>query len=180
MSRAAVAERYARAVFALGLETGQLDAMAQQVADMAAVYVSSADLRSVLDNPLVAEEKREAVLRAIAARLQLGPLVQNLLRLLAQRHRMAALPDLARALRVMTDEKTGVLRATVTSATVLTDLEVRQIAQQLERQTKRRVVIEKAHEPALIAGLVTRIGGKTIDGSLKGRLEALERRLLSS
>jgi F-type H+-transporting ATPase subunit delta len=178
MSFSAVGGRYAKALYEIGEETGQLEALARQVAAMAKVYTASMDLRGVIDNPLIPEPRREAILQAVAARLELGPLVVNLLRLMARRHRIGALPDVARALRVLVDQRSGVLRATILSAAPLSEQEVAQITAQLERKTQRRIVAEHQHDPGLIAGVVTRIGDKTIDGSLKGRLEALERRLL--
>ena len=180
MSLAAVGERYARALFDLGEEGGQLESLTSQVDAIAGAFATSDDLRAVLDNPLVVEERRDAVLHQLAQRLELGPLVVNLLRLMARRHRMAALPDVARSLRALTDEKSGVLRATIVSATPLDASELRELTNQLENRTQRRVVVENQYDPSLIAGVVTRIGDKTIDGSLKGRLEALERRLLQS
>jgi F-type H+-transporting ATPase subunit delta len=180
VSLAAVGERYARALFELGEETGEIESLTAQVETAAEVFLVSEDLRAVLDNPLVAEERRDAVLETLAGRLRLGPLVFNLLRLMSRRHRMAALPDVARALRLLTDEKSGVLRATITSATPLGESDLRGLTSELEQKTQRRVVVQNQHDPSLIAGVVTRIGDKTIDGSLKGRLEALERRLLQS
>ncbi len=180
MSVTAVGDRYARALFELGEETGQLEVLAQEVAAIAEVFAASGDLRAVLDNPLIEEPQRDGVLAALARRLRLGPLVVNLLRLMARRHRMAALPDVARTLQSLVDQKSGVLRATITSAVPLDETALRALTAQLEAKTRRRVLVEKKHDPDLIAGLVTRIGDKTIDGSLKGRLDALERRLLQS
>jgi len=178
MILAAAGGRYAKALYEIGEETGQTELLSRQVTAMAKVYADSEDLRSVIDNPLIPEPRREAILKAVAARLGLEPPVVNLLRLMARRHRMGALPDVARALRVMVDERSGVLRATIVSAAPLSEPDVAQIVAQLERKTRRRIVAEHQHDPSLIAGVVTRIGDKTIDGSLKGRLEALERRLL--
>lgn len=180
MSAGAVADRYARALFELALESSQLEPAAQQIAAFAQVYVASADLRGVLDNPVIPEAQRVAVLETIVQRLGLSGVVRNTVRLLARRRRLAVLPELARALRRLADEKTGVLRAQVTSAEPLGESDAQRLIQQLERATRRRIVLDRRVDPTLIAGLVTRIGDKTIDGSLQGRLDALGRRLLQS
>lgn len=180
MSVAAVAARYARAACDLAAESGQLEATTRQVTDVAALYESSHDLRAVLDNPIIPEATRAAVLDAIVQRLGLGSVARNTVRLLVRRRRLAVLPELARALQRLSDERTGMIRAVVTSASPLVEADAQRLAEQLERTTRRKVVLERRVDPSLIAGLVTRIGDKTIDGSLLGRLDALERRLLQS
>lgn len=177
MIDSAVAERYARAIFELGVETGQAT-LTGQIQKFAELYAGSPELRSMLDNPLVEESRREAVLKDLAGRLALGPLAVNALKLLAQRRRLHALPDIARRLGTLADEKAGVLRAVVTSAAPLPDSYYQKLSAELEKASSRKIVIEKRQDPSLIAGVVTRIGDHTIDGSLRGRLEELERQLL--
>lgn len=173
-----VAERYARAIFELGVETNQQGPLTEQIQQFAELYAGSAELRSMLDNPLVDEPKREAVLKDLAKRLGLGQLAVNAVRLLAERRRLFALPAIARRLGSLADEKAGVLRAVVTSAGPLPESYYQKLVAQLEKASSRKIVIEKQQDPSLIAGVVTRIGDHTIDGSLKGRLEQLERQLL--
>ena len=88
MSLAAVAERYARALCELAVESGQLEATARQITDLAALYDSSPDLRAVLDNPIVPEATRAAVLDAVVQRLGLGTAARNTVRLLVRRRRL--------------------------------------------------------------------------------------------
>lgn len=180
MNYGPVVERYARAIFELGVESGQLELLSQKIGEFARAYAGSPELRSVLDNPLVDEPSREAVLSEIAARLGLSQLALNAVRLLAQRRRLHSLPDIARRLSSLGDERVSILRATVTSAVPLSETYYNQLQQELERATKRKIVIERREDPTLIAGVVTRIGDNTIDGSVKGRLIELERRLLQA
>jgi F-type H+-transporting ATPase subunit delta len=177
MSNAAIADRYARAIFELGDETGQLAQMSEQVQRVASVFESSEELRHALDNPVVDDQKRDALIKDLGTRLGLSQHAQNAIRLLAARRRLRALPEIARALRRLADEKAGVLRATVTSAQPLSEVYYQKLVSELERVTQRKILLEKQQDPSLIAGVVTTIGDHTIDGSLKGRLAALERQL---
>jgi F-type H+-transporting ATPase subunit delta len=179
-SQTTVAERYARAIFALGVETGTLAALADQVRRFAATYQSSLDLRSVLDNPLVPAEKRQAVLAEVASRLGFGPFALNTVRYLAARRRLGALPDIAKRLDSLSDEQQGVIRASVTSAAALPESFYQRLGEQLTTLVGKKVVLDRREDPTLLAGVVTRIGDNTIDGSIRGRLEELERQLLSS
>jgi F-type H+-transporting ATPase subunit delta len=176
---ATIAERYARAIFELGVETGTLAALADQVRKFAAAYETSDDLRSVLENPLVPLEKRQQILADIASKIGAGPFAVNTLRYLAQRRRLRSLPDIARRLDTLSDEKQGVMRATVTAAATLPEAFYQRLGNELESMVGRKVVLDRREDPSLIAGVVTRIGDNTIDGSLRGRLELLERKLLS-
>jgi F-type H+-transporting ATPase subunit delta len=175
-----IAERYARAIFELGVETGTLAALADQVRRFAAAYQTSVDLRSVLDNPLVPVEQRQKVLAEVASRLGFGPFALNTIRYLAARRRLSALPDIARRLDGLSDEREGIVRATVTSAESLPESFYQRLGEQLSQMVGKKVLIDRRQDPTLIAGVVTRIGDNTIDGSIRGRLDQLERRLLSS
>jgi F-type H+-transporting ATPase subunit delta len=182
MSRAdtAAAERYARAIFELGVESGNASDLVGKVEAFAAVYNGSLQLRVVLENPRVEASERDAVLREVAQRLGFGPLGLNAVRYLARRRRLRALPEIAERLRHLIDQKAGLVRATVTAAAPLPESFYEKLSRELEALTGQRVSLERREDPSLIAGVVTRIGDKTIDGSLRGRLEQLGRQLQSS
>ena len=173
-------DRYARAIFELGVETNQLKPLTDQIQRIAEVYSESHDLRVVLESPVIDEAKRDAVLKDIASRLELSELATNSLRVLVARRRLRALPEIARRLASLSDEKAGIVRATVISAVPLSEAHYQALSSELERATQKRIVLDRQHDPSLIAGVVTRIGDKTIDGSLKGRLAELESQLLAS
>ncbi len=174
-----LAERYALAVFELGTESGQLQQLTEQLRAFSEAYAVSDDLRGVLDNPLVDDAQRSAVIDALASRLGLVRLAQNTVGLLVRRHRMSLLVDMARALGRLADERAGVQRATVTSACPLSETFCRQLTSELEQLTRRKVVLDRQLDPSLIGGVVTRVGDSVIDGSLKGRLTDMERQLVS-
>jgi F-type H+-transporting ATPase subunit delta len=179
MSLAAVAERYARALFELGVEAGQLAQVTGEVRRVADLYRESPDLKYVLGNPVIPDDKREALIGDLSSRLGLSAAVQSALRLMAARHRLPALPDMSRELERLADEQAGVVRVTVTSAQPLSDAYCRELGIELEQVTRRKVVLERRQDPALLGGVITRIGDRIIDGSVRGRLDALARQLLA-
>jgi F-type H+-transporting ATPase subunit delta len=180
VSLAAVGERYARALFELADESGQVEAITRELGSLAETYTRSHDLRAVLDNPLVEPEQRAAILRTVGERLGMSRLGLNAVRLLAQRRRLAALPDVARSLVRLADEKMGVVRARISSATPLSENFCSRLVALLEQRTRKRVLLDLTVDPTLLAGVITRIGDHVIDGTLDGRLQALERRLLET
>lgn len=177
MSRAAIAVRYARAIFDIGVETSTLSDLVERVGRFAKVYQESPELRSVLDNPLIEAEKREAILRDVAQAVGLSGDGLNAVRLLASRHKLRALPDIAKKLSMLSDEKAGVVRATVTTAMRMPESFFERLQRELETVTQRRIVIDRREDKSLIGGVLTRIGDNTIDGSVRGRLEEIQRSL---
>ena len=175
----AAAERYARAVFELGIETGQLSELSEQIERLAQAYASNAELREVLDNPLIKDENRDGVLLELAARLGLSELVKNAGRVLARRRRLNELPEIARLFARLADERNGVVRASVTTAVEMPEEFFQRLTRELESATGRKIVLTRQQDPSLIGGVVTRIGDNTIDGSIKGKLAEIERRLLA-
>jgi F-type H+-transporting ATPase subunit delta len=180
VSQSAVAERYARAVLELADEAGQLANVSSQVKVAATVYAENAELRAILANPAVEHSARDALLKDLGARLGLSKIALDSIRLMAQKGRLTALPDVAKMLEQLADQKGGVLRAIVTTARPLPEELYQRLAAELEKRTSRKVLLERREDPSLLAGAVTRIGDHTIDGSLKGRLAAIERQLLAS
>jgi F-type H+-transporting ATPase subunit delta len=180
VSVGAAAERYARAIFELGTEAGQLERLSQEITEFASSFAELPALRRALENPVLDEAQREMLLRHIARRAELSPLSVNALLVLLRRRRLGALPGIARRLRSLSDEKNGVCRAKITSASSLPETYFSQLRQQLERVLGKRVIVEHEEDPELIGGIVARIGNNIIDGSIQGRLEELRRKLTAT
>jgi F-type H+-transporting ATPase subunit delta len=179
VSYEAIAGRYAQALFDIGIETGTLGKLADEISAFADTWTASDELRAVLDNPLMSETDREALLDAIAKRLGSGEITKNTLRLLARRRRLPVLPSIARALRSMSDDKEGVVRATVVSAKPLADSYAQRLQAALQSLTGKKVLLTMQVEASLISGVVTRMGDTVIDGSLRTRLDGLRQQLLA-
>lgn len=180
MVPAAVAQRYAKALFALGEESNQLEGLVAELTRAAEAYDSSAELRGTLENPLVPHAAKSAILGDVAQRLSLGASAKNTLLLLSDRRRMRALPAIVRELRILSDKKRGVLRAQVTSAKPLTPAYLDRLKVQLEKMTGKKVEIDLTEDPELLAGVVARIGDRVYDGSLRSRLREMRAQLLPS
>jgi F-type H+-transporting ATPase subunit delta len=180
MSNEAVARRYARAIFELGREEGSLATLPKEISEFAELYSGSVELRDVLGSPLVDVASREAVLGDIAERLGLSPTMRNTLRLLARRRRLPAIPEIARELLRLVDEENQLVRAHVLSAAPLSDDYLGRLKAELEKTTGKKVELTHEQDPSLIAGVVTRIGDRVIDGSVLSRLRSFRESLMTS
>ena len=180
MSSGAAAERYARAIFELGSEAGQLERISQEFEELAASLEQVPNLRLSLENPMLDEAERAAVLKELARHAQIGRLSMNALLVLSKRRRLGAIPEIARRLRSLSDEQNGICRAKIVAAAHLPEAYFKQLILALEQSLGKRIIVELEEDPSLIGGVVVQIGDNTWDGSIKGRLEELERKLLAS
>jgi F-type H+-transporting ATPase subunit delta len=178
MSVSIVARRYAQAVLELGVELGQLDKIVEEMSSLGDAWEASADFRNAIENPLVGHDAKKNIVTELLARIGAGAVTRNTVQLLVDRRRAKALPYVARNLRELADTRKGLLRAEVTTATPLSDAYYGRLQVQLEAMTGKKVVVDRRTDPTLIAGVVTRIGDRILDGSLRTRLESMRDALM--
>jgi F-type H+-transporting ATPase subunit delta len=178
MSYETIARRWARAIFDIGKENGDLARLNTDLSAFAVAYAGNADLAQVLDNPLVPEAGREAVVVEIAEKMGLSEAARGSLRLLVRKQRMVTLPDVVRQLARLTDDDQNTVRAEVQSAGPLSADYLAKLRVELEKATGRKVVVTHQQDPALIGGVVTKIGDRVIDGSVRARLTSFRESLL--
>jgi F-type H+-transporting ATPase subunit delta len=175
-----VAARYARAladsVLAPGsdMRPAEVSAQLRGVGDL---LESSPELRHVMLSPAVAAAKKRAVMGSFAGQLGLQPKVRNFIYVLIDHRRLAELSAIREAFEMAVDEQLGFARAGITSAQPLSDSQRGLIESQLNRLTGKRVRMQFATDESLIGGVIARIGSTVYDGSVRGQLETLRRRL---
>ena len=178
MSVSIVARRYAQALLELGVEDGSLDKLVDEMSTLADAWETSADLRNAIENPMVPIEMKRAVVTELTGQIGATATTRNTLLLLVDRRRMKTLPHLAGFLRELADARKGVLRAEVTAAAPLSDAYYARLQAQLEKMTGKKVVVDRKTDAALIAGVITRIGDRILDGSLRTRLQSIKDSLM--
>ena len=165
--------RYAEAAFQLATRDGSIETWRREV-ELAAGMVDG-QLMAVLANPAVPlEERLDAADRVLA---HLSQPVRNLVLLLVRRHRIEQLPRVVAEFTRLDERRRGITHATATSASPLTDAEVRALTGRLEQMTGGRIALETDVDADLLGGLIVRVGDRLIDGSVRGRLERLRNQL---
>ena len=174
-----VSRRYARALFSIGVDRGSFEQLGRELDAVADLWTGSAELRQALENPVFKGTEKRAVLQGLLPRVAPTADVQRFVLLLLERRRLPAVPAIARAYREMADLHTGRVRAHVTSAQPLGPADLERVRQSIERRTGKKVILEAAVDPALIGGLVARVGDLVLDGSVRTQLGTLRDRLLN-
>jgi F-type H+-transporting ATPase subunit delta len=171
------ARRYAEAVFGLARESGSFDPWAADL-DRLAALLEIPMAETALTSPAVPPDRKLAVIDAEVPNL--SPQTRNLLQLLLYRDRLELLPDIARAFRELLNRHRGIATAQVTTAVPLDDAARALLAARLSRYVGQQVEMQMTVDPSIIGGVVARIGDQLLDGSVRGRLETLRRRLAAS
>ena len=174
---AAVARRYAKALWGLAKEQARLEPVAQELATFDRVLADEPRLRDALLLPWAKPATKRAVVLAVAERLQVSPLARNFLALVAQRRRLALLGEIRAAYEALVDQDAGRVRARVRSAAPLTDSQRAGLRERLGRRLGKTVLLETAVEPSLLGGFVAEVGSRVLDMSVRGQLAALRERI---
>jgi len=166
--------RYARALYELADESKSLDAVANDLRALAAALKSSDDLRRLVASPVLSRDEQGRAMAAIVKAMGTGELVGRTVALLAQKRRLFALGDIiSDYLRLLAAHR-GETTAEVTSARALTGDELDRLRATLRQIVGRDVAVETRVDPALLGGLVVRIGSRMLDSSIRTKLQRLE------
>jgi F-type H+-transporting ATPase subunit delta len=176
------ASRYAKALFeicaapqsGLGLETAL-----EQLRSFEALLGAAAELRHALVTPAIPGARKRAVVDRLAGQLELHPVIRKFLFVLVDRRRTPVLAEIGRAFESLIDEHLGIVRAAVQAARELSPPQRQRLEAELARVTGRAVRCDYTADPALLGGVSVQIGSTVFDGSVRGQLDALGRRLSS-
>jgi F-type H+-transporting ATPase subunit delta len=177
VSRAA-ARRYARALFDVAVREGDVVAAEREVASFSDAFQRNPLLRRTMRNPVFPAARKQAVVAELARLLALGPIVSKLLDMLAAHHSLELLPALLEAYQQRLMEHQGVVRADVITAAPLTEDRAQAVARGLAAATGKRVTMTSRVDPAIIGGVVARIGSTVFDGSLTRQLELIREKMI--
>jgi F-type H+-transporting ATPase subunit delta len=158
-------------------ERGDLEQIDEQLTAFAGLFSLYPLLAKVLLNPAVPVPRKRAVVSELTGRLGVSPVLGKLLIMLAERDRLVLLPDLLSTYRDRLLDHRHVVRAEVTTATPLTTARAQEIERRLAHVTGRTVTMTARVDPAIIGGVIARVGSTVYDASVTRQLERIRSRL---
>lgn len=170
-----IARPYAEAVFELGKQQKSLPQWSGMLA-LAAAVTSSPEVSALDGNPrITARQLADLVIGICGDRLN-GE-ARNMIQLLVHNRRLSVLPEIRELFERLKEEHEGQVEALITSALPLSEDQAKRLCGKLEAKYGRKVMAKVVVDASLIGGVKVQVGDEVIDGSLRGRLEAMSHML---
>ena len=166
--------RYAAALYDLAAERRELDDVVDQMQALGRLIDESAPFRRLLSSPLVDVTQARTAAQAVMTNQGFGKTVTDFVGVIANNRRLSILRTVVAAFSTLVASKRGVVTATVASAHPLSDVQREQLRARLIEAGYGNVNIQESVDPALLGGLVVRVGARLYDTSLKSRLQRLQ------
>lgn len=170
--------RYAKSVYSLADERKETEAVRDDMQMVADTVSQSRDLLNLLQSPLVATSKKQAIITAIFGKELKTELVKNLLEIVVRKGREQFVPNITGAFLRLYDEEHKILRGTLTSATDMDDKVIAEIKKVMEERSGQTLEIEHAIDSDLIGGFTLKVGDNLFDGSIAGSVRRARREFI--
>jgi F-type H+-transporting ATPase subunit delta len=167
--------RYARALFELALDTKSVDAVKTDLEKFDALLSESPDLHRLVRSPVFGAEEQGKALSAVLEKVGIGGLAGNFIKLIASNRRLFAVRAMIRDFRKLTARWKGEVTAEVTVAEKLSDARLEELKNTLKSITGEKAVdLHVKIDPAIIGGLMVKLGSRMVDSSLRTKLNAMK------
>jgi len=178
---ASYASRYARALADVLFEAHLNPKEAQrQLADFAAAWHQSRELREFFLDPSFPAEQKVEFLDKLNARLRMSQQTRNFVAILIRNRRMAGFDDVAAEFRREINRRLGILEAKIVSARQLDEQERRELETSVAKMTGEQVEAQYTVDNSLIGGVLVQAGSTVYDGSVRGQLDRLRQELTAN
>ena len=171
-----VARRYAKALFTVAQSSAK-GAMAQygdDLARLAGVLENAPELTKIFRNPIFGVEEKRGVIIKILDKVAPCAMVRNFCLLLADKNRLAFLPEIGASYGSLLDAAQGVLRGKLVTAVKLPDGVQKNVVDKLQKESGQKVVLDYEVDQDIIGGLMLKIGDKVLDASIRAQLQILK------
>lgn len=171
-----VAKRYARALFEVAKERGLIDQIESELKDIVAAVDQNQELNKILTHKQITQASKKQLFSDLF-RAHVAAETLSFLNVLIENGRETDLGSIADAYVAMANEVRGIADAIVTTAKPLNEEEQAQLAEQFGKQLNKTLRVKMVVDPAILGGVVVRIGDRLYDGSIKRKLEQFAHQL---
>ncbi|MGP0090737.1 MAG: F0F1 ATP synthase subunit delta [Xanthobacteraceae bacterium] len=169
-----MAGRYATALFELALEQGAIDAVKSDLDRFEALIAGSPDLTRLVRSPVFGAEVQLKALSAVLDKAGIGGVAANFLKVVTANRRLFAVREMIRGYRAMVARHNGEITASVTVAEQPSETHLNALREVLKSITGKAVDLDVKVDPAIIGGLVVKLGSRMVDSSLRTKLNSIK------
>jgi F-type H+-transporting ATPase subunit delta len=173
-----VARRYALALVDVAIERGEQNEVRAEIEGWTELVESNPQLKEVFANPTIPSDQKRQVLEELISKTRVRETTGGFLRVLLKNQRLAQLKEISERYKLVLDERAGVVAADITTARPVPDNIKNALSDSLTAYTGQTVRLTFATDPAIIGGVVARIGSTIFDGSVQSQLERLAANLV--
>ncbi len=168
-----IAGRYALAVFELALETKSIEPVGRDFQALKQMLAESADLLRLVCAPVFDREEQAKGMKAILSSMEAASLTTRFVLLMCSKRRLFLLPEAIRDYETLVARQKGEVEAQVTSARPLSDAQTEELKRVLKCKLGRDPLLQMRVDPALLGGLVVKVGSRMVDSSLRAKLDGI-------
>ena len=175
MNDTRIARRYASAVFKVSMQEGG-DAISKRgewFVQLNQMLDENSSLDNVFKSPIFTVAEKKKVLSDILDKIGCDTVTRNFCYLLADKERLPWYRSIVLAYTKLLDEAKGIIRGTLTTAIPLTPAKQKAVLGELEAKAGAALELTFDVDPAILGGVVLKVGDRILDSSLRAQLEIL-------
>ncbi|KNF09717.1 ATP synthase subunit delta [Gottschalkia purinilytica] len=171
-----IAKRYAEALFEVGFELDKLEQFKDEIKSISSVFESEPKLNNIFTHPRLSKSEKKDILSSLFQG-KVSNEVLNLCYITVDKGRERYLKDISEEYKKISNIAQGIVEAKAITAIPMDDKEVITLQNKLSSQLGKKVILSNIVDKSIVGGVLVKLGNKVIDGSIKGRLEQIQRDL---
>lgn len=175
---------YATALFTAAAKDSSVEKTYSSVEKLNAAIKEDAKLNTILSNPSLSFDARQQVISTVVSSLRLDPIVENLLKVLAENNRLDLFSAIAKQFSVLNSAYNGVVEATITSAKPLDSRTLNRLQKAIQGSkfvgSGKSLKITNEVDPQILGGLIVEVSGNSVDLSVSSKVTKLNKVLTES
>jgi len=172
-----ISKRYATALFKLSVDNSSLDNVVQDVTSLQKVLNNNDELYRIIKSPALKINEADAILSEILIKLKSFDEIKGLVKTLCQNRRQFALSNVLEQFMVLVDDYNGIVNTEVISANVLSSKQTKQVEKAVAEAVGGDIRVSYVVKPAIIGGLIVKIGSKMLDSCIQTKLDKLKQEM---
>jgi F-type H+-transporting ATPase subunit delta len=179
MKNAVVGRRYAKALFEASQSLEEIESNFAALKNLAMSWQTSKDLQSFSLSPSFSVEQKKQVYSTLLQSMNTSKVALSFVNRVVEAGRIGLVEDIFLEFKKLSNEKRGFVDVVIETAKPLSPQQVKDICSGIEKVSGKKANAETKLNSKLLAGTKVHFSGKTLDGSLRARLDNLEKHLLS-